>query len=165
MDVKEAIKTAIQMERDGHAFYTKAAAQTSSEMGRSVFTSLAQDELLHLDTFQRLFEETVGKNEWEALTLSGKKYAQLPVFPKDLKATEGASPDANELDALRTAMDSERQAIDFYTSILEDTEDDEARRIIAEIIDQESSHFRLLEEEFDHLSKTGFWYELDYLGG
>jgi rubrerythrin len=165
MDVKEALKAAIQMERDGHAFYTKAAAQTSSQMGRSIFTSLAEDELLHLETFQKLFEEPIGKSEWEALTRSGKKYTQLPIFPRDLMAAEGASPDSNELDALRVAMDSERQAIDFYTTILEETGDEEVRRIIAEIIDQERSHYRLLEEEFDHLSKTGFWYELGYLGG
>ena len=33
-DVKDAIKTAIQMEKDGYSFYKKAAAQTSSDMGQ-----------------------------------------------------------------------------------------------------------------------------------
>jgi rubrerythrin len=36
-DVKNAIKTAIQMEKDGYSFYKKASAQTSSEMGRDIF--------------------------------------------------------------------------------------------------------------------------------
>ncbi len=40
-DAKEAIKMAIQMERDGYDFYKKAAAQTSSEMGETIFKTLA----------------------------------------------------------------------------------------------------------------------------
>ena len=83
---KDAIKTAIQMEKDGYNFYKKAAGQTTSEMGRSVFESLAEDELVHLDVFQKMFDETVGKPEWDDLVNSSKKYQEMPVFPKDLRA-------------------------------------------------------------------------------
>ena len=55
-NVKDAIKIAIQMEKDGYSFYKKAAAQTSSEMGRSVFESLADDEELHLNVFEKLLD-------------------------------------------------------------------------------------------------------------
>ena len=78
---------------------------------------------------------------------------------------EGASPNTNELDALRMAMDSEKEAIDYYSEILGCTIDDEAKKIINEIIEQEKNHYFLLEQEFNHLSSTGYWYELDYLGG
>ena len=54
-DVKDAIRMAIQMERDGYDFYKKAAAQTSSEMGQTIFESLANDEIVHLETFQKIF--------------------------------------------------------------------------------------------------------------
>ena len=164
-DAKEAIKMAIQMEKDGYDFYKKAAAQTSSEMGETIFNTLAKDELMHLNTFQKIFEEEIGKDEWVALVNSSRKYAKLSVFPKDLTAVEGADPDTNELDALHMAMDSEKEAIEHYTKILEYTEDEEVRKIIEEIITQERSHYLLLQEEFDHLGKTGYWYDLDYLGG
>ncbi|KYK21001.1 hypothetical protein AYK21_01240 [Thermoplasmatales archaeon SG8-52-2] len=61
-NVKDAILTAIQMEKDGYAFYTKAAAQTQSDMGRTIFESLAADEQRHLDVFQKMFEENLVKN-------------------------------------------------------------------------------------------------------
>ena len=86
-DVMEAIKAAIQMEKDGYAFYKKAAAQTSSEMGRSIFESLASDELTHLDVFQKIFDEKVSNKEWNALVDSSKKYDSAPIFPKNLKHT------------------------------------------------------------------------------
>ena len=164
-DVKEAIKGAIQMERDGYDFYMKAAAQTSSEMGRTIFESLANDEQIHLQTFQKIFEDSVGKDEWNMLVNSSNKYAKIPVFPKDLNAVEGAEPDTNELDAIHMAMDAEKEAIEYYTNILESTDDEQVIEIIKEIINQEKSHYLILQEEFTHLSKTGYWYELDYLGG
>ena len=118
-NVKDAIKTAIQMEKDGYDFYNKAAAQTSSDMGRDIFKSLAADEFLHLEVFQKLFDEQVGKDEWYDLVNTSAKYTEIPIFPKDLQKIEGANPDTNEIDALRIAMDSEQKAIEWYTKIRE----------------------------------------------
>ena len=84
-NVKDAIKTAIQMEKDGLSFYQKAAMQTSSNMGRTVFESLAADELLHLEIFQKLFDEKIKKDEWYNLVNTSKKYADIQIFPKDLQ--------------------------------------------------------------------------------
>ena len=163
-NIKDAIKTAIQMEKDGHSFYNKAAAQTSSEMGRTIFKGLAADELLHLEIFQKLFDEKIGKEEWYDLVNTSKKYVDIPIFPKDLQVVEGANPDTNEIDALRIAMDSEQRAIDYYTNIRENSSDDQVNEIIDEIINQEKNHYRILEGEFHHINSTGFWFEFDYLG-
>ena len=162
--IKDAIKTAIQMEQEGYSFYQKAAAQTSSEMGRTVFSSLAADELLHLEVFKNLFEEKLGQDEWNKLVNSGLKYADIQVFPKDLKKVEGANPDTNEIDAIRMAMDSEKRAIDFYAKIKQSITDNGIKEIIDEIIRQEQSHYTVLEGEFYHITSTGYWFELDYLG-
>lgn len=164
-NVKDAILTAIQMEKDGYTFYTKAAAQTKSEMGRTIFESLAADEQKHLDVFQKMFEERVGQSEWNDLVKSSKKYANIPVFPTDLKDAPGMDSDSSEIDALRMAMDSEKEAIDFYNSIKENMEDDELKNVISEIIEQEKNHYSLLENEFNHINSTGYWFEFDYLGG
>jgi len=163
-NIKDAIKTAIQMEQEGYDFYQKAAAQTSSEMGRTVFKSLAADELLHLEVFQKMFDEKVGKDEWNNLVNSGLKYSDIQVFPKDLKRIEGANPETNEIDALRIAMDSEKRAIDYYSQIKENSKDSELNEIINEIINQEKNHYQILEGEFHHINSTGYWFELDYLG-
>lgn len=164
-NVKDAIKTAIQMEKDGYAFYKKASSQTSSEMGKEIFESLANDEQLHLEVFQKLFEDRIEKSEWDDLVNSSKKYTEIDIFPKDLKQIEGANPDANELDAIHIAMDSEKNAIDYYGKIKEKVNEEEIKKIINEIIEQEKNHYSILQEEFDHLSKTGYWFELDFLGG
>ena len=163
-NVKDAIKIAIQMEKDGYSFYQKAAAQTSSDMGRTIFKSLAADELLHLEVFEKLFNEKVGKSEWTNLVNTSKKYVDIPIFPKDLQKIEGSNPDTNEIDALRIAMDSELKAIEYYTKIKTNSTNDEINKIIDEIINQEKNHYNILEGEFHHINSTGYWFDLDYLG-
>ena len=164
-DIKEAIKTAIQMEKDGYAFYKKASAQTMSEAGRELFESLAQDEEVHLAVFQKMFEASIGKDQWDELVNSSKKYQDIPVFPKDLKSVEGANPDVTDLDAIRMAMESEKEAIEYYTDIWTTVTDEAVKKVIDKIIDQEKNHYFLLQQEFDHLDSTGAWYELNILGG
>jgi rubrerythrin len=164
-NVKDAILTAIQMEKDGYSFYIKAASQTNSEMGRSIFESLASDEQKHLDVFQKMFENKVSKTEWKDLVESSKRYASIPIFPTDLKDAPGMDKESTELDAIRMAMDSEKEAIDYYTKIKENLDDRNTKDVIDEIIEQEKNHYSLLEKEFNHINSTGYWFEFDYLGG
>jgi rubrerythrin len=163
-NIRDAIKTAIQMEKEGLSFYQKAAAQTTSNMGRTIFKSLAADELLHLETFQKLFDKKIGKEDWNDLVNTSNKYIDIQIFPKDLKRIAGEKPNINEIDALRIAMDNEKKAIDFYLIIKEKNSDEETNKIIDKIIQQEKSHYQILESEFNHINETGYWFDLDYLG-
>ncbi len=61
-------------------------------------------------------------------------------------------------------MDSEKEAIDYYGSILNNTSDNEVKEILGEIINQEKNHYRVLQQEFSHLSSTGLWYDIDPRG-
>jgi len=163
IDVKDAIAMAIRMEKEGHAFYVRAADQTSSGMGRAIFASLALDEKAHLETFQRMFRGKVGKEDWDALAERTEGYGEMPVFPKDPRSA-GAEPDSDDLAALKVGMESEARSVDHYTAIKERVDDGTVAGILEEIIRQERRHYALLEEEFIHLSNTGFWHEFDYLG-
>ena len=161
--IRDAIATAIQMEKDGYSFYTKASAQTSNPSGSKIFESLAKDELLHLETFKRIFANEMDQTEYQQLANSSKKYATLTVFPKDLATKEGANPDTNDLDALHTAMNSEKEAIEYYSTILEKVDNENVAKILKEIIHQEKQHYLILEEEFNYLGKTGYWYDVESL--
>ena len=163
-NINDAIKTAIQMEKDGYAFYKKAAAQTTNELGRTVFESLAADELVHLDTFQKMFQGKINAIEWENLVKSNTKYGDVSIFPKDIKSMKNANPNSDEMDALRMGMDSEKEAIDYYTSVMNTTSDAGIKKILREIIDQEKNHYLILQQEFSHLSSTGLWYSIDSRG-
>ena len=161
--IRDAIATAIQMEKDGYSFYTKAAAQSTDPNGSKIFQGLANDELIHLETFKRMFANEIEVTEYEQLVNSSKKYATLTVFPKDPANKDDVSPDTNDLDAIHSAMDSEKEAIEYYTSILEKVDDERISKILKEIIHQEKQHYFILQEEFEYLGKAGYWYGVDSL--
>lgn len=163
-NLEEAINMAIQMEKEGHAFYLKCATQTKSMMGAQVFRGIAGDEQVHLATFKSMFEKRLGKTDLEEVTRRGHKYHNLPVFPKDLKQVTGADPDGDEIEALNIAMESEQKAIAFYNKLKDSSPDPEVKQIMDLIIEQEQQHYWLLNEELDHLNTTGDWYEVGPLG-
>jgi len=162
-NLKDAIKSAIQIEKDGYNFYNKASKETSNEMAVSLFKSLAGDELLHLEIFQKLFKQEIEKNEWYNLVNSGLKYKDISIFPNDLKRVQGEKADTNEIDALKIAIDNEKRSIDYYIDMKLKNSDEKFKKIINEIINQEKSHLKILEEEFSHITDTGNWFKLDYL--
>jgi rubrerythrin len=164
-NVKDAILTAIQMEKDGYSFYTKAAAQTESEMGQTIFESLAEDEQRHLVVFQKMFEDKVNKSEWKDLVDSSKKYTTIPIFPTNLNDAPGMDSESTDIDAIRLAMDAEKEAVEYYQKIMDNLEDQDVIKVINEIIEQEKNHYSLLEKEFNHINSTGYWFEFDYIGG
>jgi rubrerythrin len=163
-NIKDAISTAIQMEKDGHAFYKKCAEQTKSDLGAKIFESIAGDELVHLMTFHKMFEDAIGEEELQAVEKTGKKYETPPVFPKDLSAVEGANADVDELAALEIAMEAEQKAIDFYGKMRDDTDNEAVKKIISLIIGQEKNHYLILSEELNYMNTMGDWYDLGPLG-
>ena len=52
----DAIKMAIQLEKDGRAFFEEAAQKTENQLGKKMFEKLAKDEIDHLRTFQNIFD-------------------------------------------------------------------------------------------------------------
>jgi rubrerythrin len=112
-----------------------------------------------------MFEDKVSESEWNDLVDSSKKYAKIPIFPTDLNDASGMDAESTELDALRMAMDAEKEAIEYYEKIRENLENQDVKKVIEEIIEQEKNHYSLLEKEFNHINTTGYWFEFDYLGG
>ena len=50
----EALKIAIQMEIDGKEYYLKASRESTNELGRKLLQSLAGEEDVHRQKFDRL---------------------------------------------------------------------------------------------------------------
>jgi rubrerythrin len=160
-EVLKAIETAIQIEKDGQAFYAEAAKQTDDPNGKKMFQSLARDEAAHL----RLFEDTRGalieKGDWlspeEVAAISPGEFDRPPIFPKggEIKAME--IPE-RELSALRWGIEAEEASIAFYSEQMNRTEDPDGKAMYAYLVEQEEGHRTILQGEYDYLNRTGFWF-------
>ena len=154
------LSKAMQLERDGHAFYLAAAEQTQAEAGRAMFLSLAKDELHHLEILDRVYRSWLGEGIWpspEELALEGSR--RWPVFPPPGQAAEVVTPRTSELDALRQGIAAEEASIALYQQGQDTAPTSLAKELYGYLVAQEEGHRTILQGEYDHLTQTGFWFD------
>jgi rubrerythrin len=148
----EAISMAVNLEIKGRQFYLQAAEHTENPTGKAVFQKLADEELRHLRAFLAMAQKT---SLAPTLPESVAKLA-LPLFDQQaLAAQQRAS--ADELEALRIAMQQEKEALLFFEQAAAAVNEEDVRKIFNHVREQESYHYDLLQAEYDFIVKTGFW--------
>ena len=162
-EVLKAIETAIQIEKDGLAFYVEAANRTKDPHGKKMFKTLARDEAAHLrlfeDTRQALLERGTWLSPGEVAAISPGGFDQPHIFPTgdEIKATEIPEP---EMAALRRGIQAEEASIAFYSEQRNKTGDPDGKAMYAYLIEQEEGHRTILQGEYDYLNRTGFWFDV-----
>ena len=56
-------------------------------------------------------------------------------------------------------MENEKKSIDYYEQAVRETNDEQARIIFNNIMEQEEYHYNLLQAELDSIMGTGFWFD------
>ena len=154
----EAIKMAIQLEKDGREFFEEAARKTENQLGKKMFQRLAKDEIDHLKTFQKIFDTVTEGGDWGELAQKTPRVGKVPVFEKTGEEKRHVNP--GELDALRKAMNIEKDAIEFFRKATDGTEDPMAKKIFNTIQQEEEFHYDMLQAQYDSLSHSGMWYDI-----
>ncbi len=157
-EAAEAIKMAIQMEKDGLRYYKDAAEKTENELAKKTFLRIAQDEAVHLKTFQQMFETLSGDQEWRDLAKYTAKVGKVPMFEGEIEKKGNVNP--SEVDALRIAIDNERKGIEHYKKAAAAASDPVAKEIFNKIQKEEEYHYDLLQAQLDYLTQSGFWLDI-----
>jgi rubrerythrin len=169
-EVLQAIETAIQIEKDGLAFYTEAARQTDDPNGKKMFQSLARDEAAHLKLFEDARQALLERGNWlspeEVAAISPGEFDRPPIFPtgEEIKAAlrlrsgQVEIPE-RELAALRRGIEAEKDSIAFYSQERDKTDDPDGKAMYAYLVEQEEGHYTILQGEYDYLNRTGFWFD------
>ena len=152
---RDALRVAIETERSGLRFYTRAARITRDAAGRRVFESLAAEEHEHLGTLERRYAQLVAEDpDLEArpqfLFFKG---AAGGLFAEGLEELREGVDDEQ---ALRIGIACERGSHRFFQRYGERFEDSEGKRIFLEFADEERAHLELLQHELKALqSRVG----------
>jgi rubrerythrin len=161
-EVLKAIETAIQIEKDGLAFYSEAARQTDDPNGKKMFRSLARDEAAHLKLFEDARQALLERGNWlspeEVAAISLGEFDRPPVFPKGGEIRTAEIPE-RELDALQRGLQAEKDSIAFYSQQRDKTDDPDGKAMYAYLVEQEEGHRTILQGEYDYLTRTGFWFD------
>lgn len=153
----EAAKIAQNMEKNGLAFYQKAAAKTKNVAVRDLFLKLADDEKTHLarfeeleDTLQAERRDQAGYADDDEIAAYIDRLLQTQVFGNAGDVARLADQAADDIEALGVGMKAERDSIVFYQEMLDFVDSKAARAAFAGILKEERQHLRLLGEQSEH---------------
>lgn len=144
--LQEALKLAIQTEKDSMDFYRRAAGVTKNERAKKVFDLLANEEVGHLKSF---FDHYKG-GEFGDL----KAYMESPPDLKNatyLALEKAIDAETHEQKALEIALKEEKACIDQYTVLAKDIVDPLVRAIFERVIKETQGHYDIIEDEYMHV--------------
>ncbi len=140
---RDALRVAINTEKSGLDFYTRAARLTRDAAGKRIFESLAAEEREHLSTLEDRYRELINCDaHLEGLpTFLFFKGAAHGLFAEGaLQLRRGVNAD----EALQIGIACERGSHRFFKRYGERFEDSEGKKIFLEFADEERAHMNLL---------------------
>jgi rubrerythrin len=147
---------AMQMEKDGEAYYRDMAAGCGVEGIKNILNLLADDEVGHFQTFKKLKEETPADIAGTAiLTNAGNIFARMR--EKDTKKEYNV--DVSEIELYKKAIEIEKKSEEFYKEKANEMDNPKAKEIFLTIAEDERRHQFLLENMINFLSRPVTWVE------
>lgn len=144
---------AIQMERDGEAFYRDIAAKTPDKGLQTILLMLAEDEQKHARTIQDMQSQTPAMKATTVLDTAKNVFVQM----KDFGGEIDLSGDEEKL--YREAMVIEQRSISFYLDRADQVEKDEQKAVFQQLAEEEKKHYRLLQDMADFVKRPKNWLE------
>jgi rubrerythrin len=150
VSTEETIIVGFGLEQGLREFYLDMANRVVSAEAKSLFTKLADIEILHQEHLFKLYQDitgtTVSMEDFSTGTvqpameggLSTKEYLNL--YNPDLES---------EQDILSLALSIEAQALDLYQRAADNSPDDNSRKILQQIANEERAHMKRLAHYLD----------------
>lgn len=153
-NLKQAIRQAVQTEKDVMDFYNKAASLTNNERGKKVFEQLAKEELEHASHFFKIYPgDDLGSFEEFMARPPSMEHAMLRQLEKAL------NENIHERKAMELALKEEEDLAKTLRQTAANIIDPAARAVFERMAEETENHFALIESEYAHL--MGMVHETD----
>lgn len=154
MKMQEAIKVAIQTEKDVMDFYLKAASLTENERGKKVFQQLAKEEREHAEHFFAIYTGSdLGTFEEFISRPPSPGHAMLKQLEKAL------DENIHERKAMELALKEEEDLVKSLRMTAERVVDPSVRAVFERMAEETEHHYAIIESEYAHV--MGMVHETD----
>jgi rubrerythrin len=144
----EVLGLAISQEVEANKRYQLMASQVSNPLVKEKFKSLAREERAHREMLYTLLQRYTGE-------------AKPPLPKKAPRANKGFEPNVPVAEALKLAIQKEREATNFYKNAAKNSSDPTGKRLLLYLALFEEGHERSLQIELDAVAKYPQWFEND----
>ncbi len=115
----EALQGAIKFEEDGRAFFLMANEKTGEKFGKSIFLSLADAELDHIERIKTIYESLGKLGAWpDTPSLFSPKRFIKNIFEEAMaEIDQNVRPTPGELEAVKLGIQYEEKGLQFYADL------------------------------------------------
>jgi rubrerythrin len=144
---------AMKMEKDGEDYYRQLAQRTNNKGLKTILTMLADEEVKHYNTIEKMKTEKPRMVETKILTDAKNVFIQI----KDSEEEFGF--DINQTELYKKAQDIEKKSQDFYMEKANEVEQEYQKEIFLKLAEEEKKHYFLLENIIQFISRPETWLE------
>jgi rubrerythrin len=156
-----ALQVALTNEMWEHEFYLNNAKRTANAVGKAMFQQIAAEELEHYERLQQLSDIWKKQEKWPATVPLQVKGTTVKDVLKAVvkKAANTPAGDADDLQAVGTAIDFEAQGAAFYARLRDQSTEARERAFFALLASIEQEHFSSLKDTEEYLTNPAGWYQ------
>ncbi len=163
MNLQEAIIVALEFEKKVRDHYLRGAKDIADPQGRRVFATLGQEEQRHVDYLDRCLAQlrktgTVPNVPLKSVLPKGVKWIEEEKRKLSAREDQRAAT-RTELDALKTALQYEREGDAFYHKLVSELPK-ESQPFFDKFLAIEDEHLALVEAQFDAVQGKGLWFDI-----
>ncbi len=158
LSVNEVIEFALNIERNGKAFYESALERKDlQETAREIITDLRNEEINHENYFKTLRDqddlaELIDPDGWDMTSSYLDSIIKAHIFTKEGAAIKLATEARDTMEILEFAMQFEKDTLLYFHSLYNETKDEKASKAIGAIIKEEMKHLQRLQNIVKELS-------------
>lgn len=151
----EVIVAAMEVEKNGHRFYSGMAQKAVNPLARELFTWLAQDEVEHLRRLKAIegqFASGAGFDDVEELVPYLRRFSDQQIFPDAVRLEALLRSVDGDLPALEMAIEAEDRFAEFFATAASHAREADGRDAFHWLAGEERRHAALLRERRERLS-------------
>ncbi len=145
----EVIRAAMEVEKNGHRFYSTMAQKAKSELARELFSWLSQDEVQHLKTLQELapkYEDGAFWEEEEQFLPYLRRFSDSEIFPSPERLETVLEAEDSDLKALDLAIEAEEKFAEYFHAAARNARTKDGQEAFTWLAAEEDRHAAILKE-------------------
>ncbi len=155
-----ALEVALKNEMVEREFYLKNAERTKNPLGKAMFKQIGDEELEHYERLKQLHERWGKQEKWpETVPLKVKDTNIKEVLDGLNRKIEGTSKtDADDLSAIRKALDFEANGVKFYANLRDSVSDPKEKQFFDLLSKIEHEHYLSLKDTEEYFIDPHSWF-------
>ncbi len=155
-----ALEVALNNELREREFYIKNAQRTKNPLGKNMFQQIGNEELEHYSRLKQLHERWEKQEKWPGTVPLKVKDTLVKDVLKDFleKVDQMKEGDADDLTAVRTAIEFEAKGTKYYGELRDAVTDPREKEFFDLLSKIENEHYLSLKDTEEYFIDPQSWY-------